>query len=196
MSNAISLSLSKGENMSLSKAAPGLKKIRVGLSWDARQTSGDDFDLDASALRLTAQGKVRGTQDFVFYNQLTTTDGSVKHSGDERTGASEGDDETITVDLTLVPTEIQSIIFPVTIHEAKTRRQNFGMVRNASIKIYDDSTGQELARYDLTEDGSTLDSMIFGEVYRHNGDWKFRAVGQGSTEGLGGICRAHGLDIR
>lgn len=195
---AMTLSLTKGQNMSLSKAAPGLKKIRVALGWDPRITAGEDFDLDASAIRLTQAGKVRHDGDFVYYNQLSTVDGSVKHAGDNLTGGGDGDDETILVELDNIPTEIDTITFPVSIYDAKARKQSFGQVRNAYIRIVDDSSNQELARYDLSEDASSLDAMVFGEVYRdraNQGQWKFRAVGQGFTDGLGGIARAYGIRV-
>jgi tellurium resistance protein TerD len=189
------VSLNKGGNLSLSKADPNLKKIKVGLGWDARSTSGADFDLDASAILLTDQGKVRGNQDFIFYNQLRSPDGSVEHTGDNLTGEGEGDDEVINIDLSSVPQEIQRIIFPVTIHEADSRQQNFGMVRNAFIRVVNQETDNELARYDLSEEASTETAMIFGEVYRHGDEWKFRAVGQGYAGGLHALATDHGISV-
>ncbi|MBF0159106.1 MAG: TerD family protein [Magnetococcales bacterium] len=188
--------LSKGGNVSLSKEAPGLTKIMVGLGWDVRATDGGDFDLDASAFLLKADSKVRSDGDFVFYNQLQSPDGSVVHTGDNRTGVGEGDDEVVKIDLAAVPAEIQKIAFAVTIHEADARRQSFGMVSNAFIRVVnDDGSKKELARYDLTEDSSTETAMIFGEVYRHNSEWKFRAVGQGFKGGLGPLARNYGVNI-
>ena len=189
------VSLNKGGNLSLSKADPNLKRITVGLGWDARSTSGADFDLDASAILLTEAGKVRGNQDFIFYNQLRSPDGSVEHTGDNLTGEGEGDDEAVNIDLGAVPQDIKKIIFPVTIHEADSRQQNFGMVRNAFIRIVNQDTGNELTRYDLSEEASTETAMIFGEVYRHNGEWKFRAVGQGYAGGLKALATDHGIAV-
>jgi len=189
------VSLNKGGNLSLSKADPNLKRITVGLGWDARSTSGADFDLDASAILLTEAGKVRGNQDFIFYNQLRSPDGSVEHTGDNLTGEGEGDDEAVNIDLGAVPQDIKKIIFPVTIHDADSRQQNFGMVRNAFIRIVNQDTGNELTRYDLSEEASTETAMIFGEVYRHNGEWKFRAVGQGYAGGLKALATDHGIAV-
>jgi tellurium resistance protein TerD len=191
----MALSLAKGGNISLSKADPTLTRILLGLGWDARSTSGDEFDLDASAFMLNDSGKVRSDADFIFYNQLRSAEGSLEHTGDNRTGDGDGDDEALKIDLPKVPTDIQRIIFPVTIHDAQSRRQNFGMVKNAFIRVVNDDTGVELARYDLSEDASTETAMIFGEVYRHNGEWKFRAVGQGYAGGLHALAKDHGVNI-
>jgi tellurium resistance protein TerD len=190
----MSISLAKGANVSLSKEEPGLSKIVIGLGWDARATDGADFDLDASAFMLTETGKVRGDADFIFYNQLRSPEGSVEHTGDNLTGDGEGDDESIKVDLGRVPPEIQKLAITVTIHDAETRRQNFGMVQNAFIRIVNDVTGREITRYDLTEDSSVETALIFGEVYRHGGEWKFRAVGQGFTGGLAPLARNYGVN--
>ena len=159
----MALSLSKGGNLSLSKEAPGMTKVLVGLGWDARSTDGQDFDLDASAFLLKADGKVRADSDFIFYNQLKSVDGSVEHTGDNRTGEGDGDDEAIKVDLSKVPADIDRIAFTVTIHEADARRQNFGQVRNAFIRIVNQDNNSEVARYDLAEDASTETAMIFAE---------------------------------
>lgn len=191
----MALSLSKGGNISLSKADPNLTRILLGLGWDARSTSGDEFDLDASAFMLGDSGKVRSDSDFIFYNQLRSADGSVEHTGDNRTGDGDGDDEALKINLSKVPTDIQRVIFPVTIHDALARRQNFGMVKNAFIRVVNDDTGVEITRYDLSEDASTETAMIFGEVYRHNGEWKFRAVGQGYAGGLHALAKDHGVNI-
>ncbi len=191
----MAVSLGKGGNVSLSKEAPGLTKALVGLGWDARTTAGADFDLDASALLCGANRRVLSDAHFVFYNNLTSPDGSVTHTGDNLTGEGEGDDESLIVDLTLVPPAVELIVFPVSIYEPETRRQNFGQVVNAFIRIVDHATGVEVARYDLTEDASTETAMIFGELYRRGPEWKFRAVGQGYATGLGGIARDFGVNV-
>lgn len=151
----MALSLQKGGNLSLSKEAPGLTKILVGLGWDPRSTDGTQFDLDASAFLLNATGKVRGDADFIFYNQLKSPDGSVEHTGDNRDGAGDGDDEAIKVDLSRVPADVDKIAFTVTIHDAENRRQNFGQVSNSFIRIVNEANGSEIVRYDLAEDAST-----------------------------------------
>jgi tellurium resistance protein TerD len=191
----MAISLNKGGRISLSKEAPDLKKVHVGLGWDPRATDGGDFDLDASAFLLDANGKVRADTDFIFYNQLRSTDGSVEHTGDNLTGAGEGDDEVVMVDLSKVPADIQKIAFTVTIHEAEQRRQNFGQVQNAFIRLVNAETNAEVARYDLTEDASIETAMIFGEIYRHGNEWKFTAVGQGYSGGLAAMCRQFGVNI-
>ncbi|MDS4039722.1 MAG: TerD family protein [Candidatus Competibacter sp.] len=191
----MAISLNKGGKLSLSKEAPDLKKVLVGLGWDARATDGVDFDLDASAFLLGADGKVRSEADFIFYNQLKSTCGSVQHTGDNRTGAGEGDDEALMVDLTRVPADVQKITFTVTIHEADQRRQNFGQVQNAFIRLVNAETNTEVARYDLAEDASTETAMIFGELYRYGSEWKFGAVGQGYSGGLAAMCRQYGINI-
>ena len=191
----MAISLNKGGKLSLSKEAPDLKKVLVGLGWDARATDGADFDLDASAFLLDANGKVRSDADFIFYNQLKSSCGSVQHTGDNRTGAGEGDDEAVMVDLTRVPADVQKITFTVTIHEADQRRQNFGQVGNAFIRLVNAETNIEVARYDLGEDASTETAMIFGELYRHGGEWRFGAVGQGYAGGLAAMCRQYGISI-
>lgn len=191
----MAISLNKGGNVSLSKSEPGLKRILIGLGWDARATDGADFDLDASAFLLTAKQKVPNEKAFIFYNNLKSVDGSVEHTGDNKTGSGDGDDEALKVELELVPAEIQSIAITVTIHDAEGRRQNFGQVKNAFIRVVNDDTAKEIARYDLSEDYSTETAMIFGEIYRHNGDWKFRAVGQGYAGGLAAMCAQYGIDV-
>lgn len=191
----MSVSLAKGGNVSLSKEEPNLAKILIGLGWDTRTTDGVDFDLDASAFLLAAGDKVRGDADFIFYNNLRSSDGSVEHTGDNRTGAGDGDDEALQVDLMRVPTDVQKIAIAVTIHDGEARRQSFGMVSNAFIRIVNDATGREISRYDLAEDASTETAMIFGEVYRHNGEWKFRAVGQGYKGGLAPLARNFGVSV-
>jgi len=189
------VSLVKGGNISLSKEAPGLSKVLLGLGWDARSTDGAAFDLDASAFLLGAGGKVRSDADFIFYNALVSTDGSVAHQGDNRTGAGEGDDEQIRVDLSKVSPSIEKIVVAVTIHDAAARRQNFGMVSNAFVRLIDDATGREVARYDLSEDASVETAMVFAELYRKDGDWKFRAVGQGFAGGLAALAAGMGVHI-
>ncbi|GGR69193.1 tellurium resistance protein TerD [Deinococcus seoulensis] len=191
----MALSLQKGGNISLSKQDANLQRILVGLGWDPRSTDGQAFDLDASAFLLTAGGRVRGDHDFIFYNQLRSADGSVEHTGDNRTGVGDGDDESVRVDLTKVPAEIEKIAVTVTIDEADARRQNFGQVGGAFIRILNEDTGQELTRYDLGEDFSTETAVIFGEIYRHGGEWKFRAVGQGFAGGLGPMARNYGVNV-
>lgn len=191
----MALSLSKGGNLSLTKTDPSLSKILVGLGWDQRATDGAEFDLDASAFLLNATGKVRGEQDFVYYNQLKSPDGSVEHTGDNRDGQGDGDDESIKIDLSRVPADIEKISITVTIYDAQVRSQNFGQVGNAFIRIVNDVTGTEVVRFDLAEDASTETAMVFGELYRNNGEWKFRAVGQGYAGGLAAMCKQYGLNI-
>jgi tellurium resistance protein TerD len=188
------VTLAKGGNVSLSKAAPNLTQVQIGLGWRARSTTGADFDLDASAL-LCANGRVLGDDYFVFYNNLKSPEGSVEHTGDDHTGGSGGDDETILVDLTAVPVAVDKIVFPVSIYDADARVQTFGQVSDAYIRVINQSDGTELARYDLTEDASTETAMIFGELYRYNGEWKFRAVGQGYASGLRGIALDFGVNV-
>lgn len=189
------VSLTKGGNVSLTKEAPGLTDIVVGLGWDARTTTGTDFDLDASAIALKADGKVYSDQHFVFFNNLKSPEGAVEHLGDNLTGAGEGDDEQIKVHLTQVPSDIDKIVFPVSIYDAESRQQSFGQVRNAFIRIVNDAGSTEIARYDLSEDASTETAMVFGEVYRAGSDWKFRAVGQGYAAGLRGIAQDFGVNV-
>jgi len=190
----MAISLQKGGNVNLSKEAPGLAKVVIGLGWDPRASDGNAFDLDGSAFLLKADGKVRGDSDFIFYNNLKSTDGSVVHTGDNQTGQGDGDDESLNVDLSAIPADIDRVSFGVTIHEADARRQNFGMVGKAYIRCLNAANGAELARYDLSEDGSTETAMIFGELYRHSGDWKFRAIGQGFKGGLGPLARSFGVN--
>ena len=191
----MSISLSKGGNISLSKTDPSLKQVLVGLGWDARPTDGADFDLDASAFMINDDGKVRSDSDFIFYNQMRSVCGSVEHTGDNQTGAGEGDDEALIVLLEKVPADIQRIIFTVTIHEAEQRKQNFGQVSHAFVRIVNKESGQEVTRYDLSEDASIETAMIFGEIYRHNSEWKFRAVGQGYAGGLAALARQFGINL-
>ena len=189
------VSLTKGGNVSLTKEAPGLKAIIVGLGWDTRTTDGTDFDLDASAILLNNTDKAVSDSHFVFFNNLKSPDGSVEHTGDNLTGEGEGDDEQIKVNLEGVPAEVEKIVFPVSIYNAEERSQSFGQVRNAFIRIVNQAGEAEIARYDLTEDASTETAMVFGELYRNGAEWKFRAVGQGYSAGLAGIARDFGVNL-
>lgn len=190
----MTVSLQKGGNINLSKEAPGLSRLLIGLGWDARVTNGVEFDLDGSVFLLKDDGKVRSDADFIFYNNLKSSDGSVTHNGDNRTGAGEGDDESIVIELGKLPADVDKIGICVTIHEGSVRQQNFGMVSNAFIRCVNMKGDAEIARFDLSEDGSVETAMIFGELYRHNADWKFRAVGQGYKGGLGPLARSYGVD--
>jgi tellurium resistance protein TerD len=189
------VSLSKGGNVSLTKEAPGMTKAVIGLGWDANSFTGSEFDLDAQAIMVGANGKVPNDGFFVFFNQLKSPEGSVEHTGDNRTGEGDGDDEKINVDLSLVPAEIEKIVFTVAIYDADTRKQSFGQVRNGFIRVVNSEGGTEVARYDLTEDASTETAMVFGELYRNGSDWKFRAVGQGYADGLRGIATDFGVSV-
>ena len=188
------ISLSKGGNISLSKEAPGIKTIRIGLGWDERATTGQDFDLDASVFLLNSEGKCRSDRDFIFYNQLKSADGSVEHIGDNKTGAGEGDDEVIKVDLSRVPQDVDRIAVTVTIHDSKARGQNFGQVEKAFARVVNAESDAEVVRYDLSEDYSVEDAMIFCELYRHGAEWKFRAIGQGFSGGLADLAAKYGLN--
>ena len=190
----MAISLQKGGNVNLSKEAPTLKKLVVGLGWDPRATDGAAFDLDGSAFLLKADGKVRSDADFIFYNNLKSTDGSVTHMGDNTSGSGAGDDEKITIDLALVPADVEKITVGVTINDAENRKQNFGMVSKAYIRCLDANGDKEIARYDLSEDSSTETAMVFGEIYRYNGEWKFKAIGQGFAGGLGPLARSFGIN--
>lgn len=190
------ISLAKGANINLSKESPGLNKITLGLGWNARQTAGAEFDLDASAFLLGQNDRVSSDADFIFYSQMHSKCGSVNHTGDNRTGDGEGDDESISVDLAKVPASVKRIVFTVTIHEYDKRNQNFGQVDHAYIRIVNDENGAEIMRYDLSEDAAGITSMIFGELYRNNGDWKFKAVGQGFVNtGLAELATNYGVDV-
>jgi tellurium resistance protein TerD len=182
------INLSKGERINLSKEAPSLKKVGVGLGWDTNNTdTGVDFDLDASVFMLGANGKIPSEKSFIFYNNLTSPDGAVKHTGDNLTGQGDGDDETILVELAKVDSAIHELVFVVTIHEAEKRRQNFGQVRNAFIRLYDQDTNKEVAKYELDEDFSKETAIEFGKLYKKDGQWRFQAVGQGYNSGLQGF---------
>jgi tellurium resistance protein TerD len=191
----MAISLQKGGNLSLSKTDPTLRQVLIGLGWAARASDGADFDLDASLFMVQENGKVRGDHDFIFYNQLTSTCGAVEHTGDNKTGAGAGDDEALKIRLADVPAAITRLIIAVTIHDAEQRHQNFGMVQDAFVRIVNLDSDTEIVRFDLSEDYSTETAMIFAEVYRHNGEWKFRAVGQGYSGGLAALAIQHGVDI-
>lgn len=191
----MALTLQKGGNLSLSKTDPTLTNVLIGLGWDPRATDGQDFDLDASAFLLGASGKVRSEADFIFYNQLKSADGSVEHTGDNRTGAGDGDDEVVKVDLARVPADVDKIMFVVTIHEADARKQNFGQVGGSFIRVVNEKSSAEVVRYDLAEDASTETAMVFAELYRNAGEWKFRAIGQGYAGGLKAVANSYGMNF-
>ncbi len=190
------VNLQKGQKVSLTKGNPGLSKVVVGLGWDVNAfDTGGDFDLDAAAFLLTDAGRVLDSRDFVFYGNLTHPSGSVQHQGDNLTGVGDGDDEQIKVDLSAVPANITKIAFTVTIYEAEARRQNFGQVNNAFVRIYNEATGEELLRYDLGEDFSIETAAVFGELYKNGGEWKFNAIGSGYQGGLAALCANYGVDV-
>ena len=192
----MAINLSKGGNINLSKTAPTMSKVDLGLGWNPRATDGKAFDLDAVAFLTGEDGKVRLDGEFIFFNQKVSPCGSVTHNGDNRTGDGDGDDETISVDLSKVPQEVAKIVFAVTIHEGQQNSQNFGMVDKAYIRVINqDANVEELARFGLSEDGSTEVAMIFGELYRHSGEWKFKAVGQGFSGGLGALAASYGVAV-
>ena len=195
MEKNMPISLKKGQKVSLTKDNPGLKKVVVGLGWDVNQyDTGGAFDLDAAAFLLTDSGRVSKSEDFVFYGNLKHPSGSVQHMGDNLTGAGEGDDEQVKVDLSLVPADITKVTFTATIYEAEERHQNFGQVSNAFIRIYNEETGEELLRYDLGEDFSIETAVVFGELYKNNEEWKFNAIGNGYQGGLGALCARFGVE--
>jgi len=191
----MAVSLKKGGNISLSREAPSLQKILIGLGWDARSSDGADFDLDATAFMLAESGKVRSDEDFIFYGKLVSNCGSIEHTGDNRSGSGDGDDEAIKIFLDKVPSSIKRVVICVTIDEAATRKQNFGQVGGAFMRIVNMDNDVEIARFDLSEDYSTETAMIFGEIYNHNGEWKFKAVGQGFSGGLEAMCRQFGVVV-
>lgn len=191
----MAVSLSKGGNVSLSKEAPGLSEVIVGLGWDPRVTDGTEFDLDASVFITGENGKVLTDASFIFYNNKVSADGSVAHQGDNRSGAGEGDDEQVHVKLTGLGADVKKLVFAVTIHDAEARKQSFGQVANAYMRVVNKADGKELARYDLSEDASTETAMIFGELYRHGDEFKFKAIGQGFVGGLKPLAEAHGVSI-
>ena len=189
------INLTKGQKVSLTKGNPRLKKIMVGLGWDVNQfDTGADFDLDASVFLAGANGKCPTEKEFIFYGNLEHTSGAVKHMGDNLTGEGDGDDEQIEVDLSLVPANIEKIAFTVTIYDAENRHQNFGQVSNAYCRIVDENTNEELIRFDLGEDFSIETAVVVGELYKHNGEWKFNAIGSGFQGGLAALCGHYGID--
>ena len=190
------INLTKGQKVDLTKSNPGLKKIMVGLGWDINAfDSGAAFDLDAAAFMLGANGKCPTEKEFIFYGNLEHDSESVKHLGDNLTGEGDGDDEQILVDLVNVPANVEKIAFTVTIYDAESRRQNFGQVCNSFIRIVDEATGTELIRYDLGEDFSIETAVVVGELYKHNGEWKFNAIGSGFQGGLAALCGHYGIDV-
>jgi len=192
----MTVSLAKGQKVDLTKTNPGLTKILVGLGWDTNKyDGGGEFDLDASAFLLAESGKVGTEKDFCFYGNPKHESGGLEHSGDNRTGAGEGDDEVIKVDLSKIPASIQKIDFTVTIHEAEERKQNFGQVSNAFIRVVNEGNGEELIRYDLGEDYSTETAIIAAELYRNDAEWKFNAIGSGFAGGLKALCKNFGVDV-
>ena len=191
------VSLQKGQKVSLTKENPGLSKVVVGLGWDVNAfDTGGDFDLDASAFLLTDSGKVSTQEDFVFFGNLLHPSGSVQHMGDNLTGAGDGDDEQIKVELSKVPGNITKIAFTVTIYKPEERRQNFGQINNAFIRIYNEETGEEMLRYDLGEDFSIETAAVFGELYKNGSEWKFNAIGSGYQGGLAALCANYGNDAQ
>ena len=186
----MAVTLSKGQNVSLSKTDPALKHILIGLGWDARSSDGQPFDLDASLFMTGDNKKVPSDAYFIFYNQLKSPEGAVEHTGD-----GDGDDESILVQLDKIPANISSLFITVTIHDAEARHQNFGQVSNAFVRLVNHESGQEVLRFDLSEDYSTETAMVFGEVYRRDGEWKFRAIGQGYAGGLLSLCHQYGVNV-
>jgi tellurium resistance protein TerD len=192
----MAVNLSKGQKVDLTKSNPGLVKVKVGLGWDTNKYDGGSaFDLDATAFCLNASGKVNSDRDFIFYNNKTNINGSIQSSGDNQTGEGEGDDETLTIDLSQIPADTLKIAFCITIHDAAARSQNFGQVANAFARVVKEGTGEELLRYDLGEDFSIETAVVVAELYRYNGEWKFSAVGSGYRDGLAGLCRDFGVQV-
>lgn len=191
----MAISLTKGGNVSLTKVAPTLTKMNIGLGWDVRATDGAAFDLDAIAFIQNNTSKVRSDSDFIFFNNKTSSCGSVVHQGDNLTGDGDGDDEVISVDLSKVPSDVDKLDVCVTIYDAATRKQTFGQVSNAFIRIVDAVSNTEIARYDLSEDGSTETALVFGQLYRHNSEWKFKAIGQGFAGGLAPLAKHYGVNV-
>lgn len=191
----MAVSLVKGGNVSLTKEAPTMNVAMIGLGWDARVTDGHEFDLDASVFMVGENDKVLSDAHFIFFNNKTSTCGSVEHQGDNRTGEGEGDDEQVKINLAKVPADVKKMIFSVTIYEAEKRKQNFGMVNNSFIRVFNNDNGTEIARFDLSEDASTETAMVFGELYRHGSEWKFKAVGQGFAGGLSALASQYGVSV-
>lgn len=193
----MAISLAKGQKVDLTKTNPGLQKVIVGLGWDVNKYDGGDaFDLDSSVFLLDAQGKVGSEADFVFYNNLQGGNGSIVHTGDNRTGEGSGDDEQVKINLSSVPQSIERISFCITIHDGEARNQNFGQVSNAYVRVLNEDTNEELIRYDLGEDFSIETAIVVGELYRHNGEWKFSAVGSGFQGGLASLATNFGLQVQ
>lgn len=192
----MAVNLSKGQKVDLTKTNPGLVKVKVGLGWDTNKyDGGSSFDLDATAFCLNGSGKVNSDNDFIYYNNKSNTNGAIQLSGDNQTGEGAGDDESLTIDLSQVPANIEKVAFCITIHDAAARNQNFGQVANAFARILKDGTNEELIRYDLGEDFSIETAVVVAELYRHNGEWKFSAVGSGYRDGLAGLCRDFGVQV-
>jgi len=192
----VAVNLSKGQKVDLTKSNPGLVKVKVGLGWDTNKyDGGSSFDLDASAFCLNASGKVNSERDFIFYNNKTSINGAIQLSEDNQTGEGDGDDESLIIDLSQVPADIEKVAFCITIHDAQARNQNFGQVANAFARILKEGTDEELIRYDLGEDFSIETAVVVAELYRHNGEWKFSAVGSGYRDGLAGLCRDFGVQV-
>jgi tellurium resistance protein TerD len=191
----MAVSLSKGGNVSLSKEAPGLSDVLVGLAWDARATDGAEFDLDASVFIVGESGKVLNDGSFVFYNNKKSPCGNVEHLGDNRSGAGEGDDEQVTVKLSGLAADVKRLVFAVTIHDAEARKQTFGQVSNAAIRVLNKADGKELARFDLSEEASIETAMVFGELYKNGDEWKFKAIGQGFAGGLSPLAASYGVNL-
>ena len=191
----MAVSLVKGGNVSLTKEAPTMNVAMVGLGWDARVTDGSEFDLDASVFMVGEDGKVISDSGFIFFNNKLSACGSVEHQGDNRTGEGDGDDEQVKITLAKIPADVKKLVFAVTIYDAEARKQNFGMVSNSYMRIANNDNSTEIARFDLSEDASTETAMVFGELYRHGAEWKFKAVGQGFAGGLSALASQHGVNI-
>ena len=191
----MAVSLRKGANLSLSSEDPGLKEILIGLGWNARVTSGSQFDLDASAFLVGENGKVKKDNDFIYYNKLSSDCGSVVHTGDNRTGDGDGDDESIKIYLEKIPADIKKVIICVTIEDAESRKQNFGQVEDSYMRVVNLISDNEIARFDLSEDYSVETAMVFGEIYKNNNEWKFKAIGQGFSGGLLEMCNIYGVNV-
>lgn len=192
----MSINLQKGQRIDLTKTNPGLTRVIVGLGWDInRYDGGHDFDLDASAFLTDGNGKVIKDEDFIFYNNLVHPSGCVEHTGDNRTGEGDGDDEQIKIDFSKVPSHVERIAITVTIHDADVRNQNFGQVSNAFVRVVNEDNNQGILRYDLGEDFSVETAVVICELYKHNGEWKFNAVGSGFSGGLAALCRNFGLEV-
>jgi len=192
----MAVNLTKGQKIDLTKGNAGLNNIVIGLGWDVNKYDSDsDFDLDASAFILNSSGKVRTDEDMVFFNNNKGGNGSVEHTGDNTTGEGEGDDEQIKIDLSKVPADVEKVAFVITIHEAEQRNQNFGQVSNAFVRVVDESKNEEIVRYDLGEDFSVETALIVGELYKHNNEWKFAAIGSGYQGGLLAVCKDYGVSV-